>query len=335
MSRATLHVPLSRNRFWTAFMDPVERFFQAGLKLSHLRLLTLFDSLGQIRLVAERLNVTQPAVSKQLAELEAGLGVPVLARSGNRLYFTAVGETLMKRAREVFHQLEQARYEVDSLSSGISGKIAVGAVATVMPVFAPELVVELKKRAPHVNVSFFEATSDRLFPMLATGALDFVLSRTGPSNPDAAGFASQVIVDDPIVIVCGRDHPLATRRHVVATDLAGLPWILPPREAPTCLALESWLREAGLAFPDGCVQSISLQANEAMLASYPFLALMPLTVARRGANRAALTILPLPGARFLETVQLFYNGASANRVVPAALGCVASVQERLASALHA
>src|SRR6185437_3010689 len=92
-------------------MDPIERFFQAGLKLSHLRLLTMFDSLGQIRLVAEKLNVTQPAVSKQLAELEAGLGVPVLTRVGNRLFFTPVGETLMKRGREVFHQLEQARFE--------------------------------------------------------------------------------------------------------------------------------------------------------------------------------------------------------------------------------
>ncbi|MFM0091817.1 LysR family transcriptional regulator [Paraburkholderia sediminicola] len=93
-------------------VDPIERFFQAGLKLSHLRLLTLFDSLGQIRLVAEKLNVTQPAISKQLAELEAGLGVSVMTRVGNRLQLTAVGETLTRRAREVFHQLEQARYEV-------------------------------------------------------------------------------------------------------------------------------------------------------------------------------------------------------------------------------
>lgn len=262
-------------------MDPIERFFQAGLKLSHLRLLTMFDSLGQIRLVAEKLNVTQPAVSKQLAELEAGLGVPVLRRVGNRLFFTPVGETLMKRAREVFHQLEQARFEVDALTSGISGKVSVGAVATVMPVFAPQLVLELKKRAPHVNVSFFEATSDRLFPMLGAGALDFVLSRTGPPRADAAAFASHAVLDDPIVVVCGRDHPLAARRTISAADLVELPWILPPREAPTFLALQEWMHEHGLEFPDGCVQSISLQANEAMIGAYPFLALMPLAVDRK------------------------------------------------------
>ena len=314
-------------------MDPIERFFQAGLKLSHLRLLTMFDSLGQIRLVAEKLNVTQPAVSKQLAELEAGLGVPVLTRVGNRLFFTPVGETLMKRAREVFHQLEQARFEVDALTSGISGKVTVGAVATVMPVFAPELVTELKKRAPHVNVSFFEATSDRLFPMLAAGALDFVLSRTGPPRAEGAAFASHAVLDDPIVVVCGRDHPLAARRTIGAADLASLPWILPPREAPTFLALQAWMHEHGLEFPDGCVQSISLQANEAMIAAYPFLALMPLAVARQGVNREKLVILSLEGTRFLETVQLFYNHTSANPVLPVALACVETAKKRISTAI--
>jgi DNA-binding transcriptional LysR family regulator len=310
-------------------VDPIERFFQAGLKLNHLKLLTLFDSLGQIRLVAEKLNVTQPAVSKQLAELEAGLGTSVMTRVGNRLQLTAVGETLTRHAREVFHQLEQARYEVDALTSGLSGKISVGAVATVLPVFAPELILELKRRAPHVNVALQEATSDRLFPLLANGSLDFVLSRTEPVGFGKSEFASRPIMEDPIVVVCGRDHPLASRRNVVASDLAGSPWILPPKEAPTYLALHSWLEKAGGTFPDGCVQSISLATNEAMLANYPFLALMPLAVARQRAGRTGLVILALPGASFLETVQLFYSASSVNPVLAAALECVATVQNRL------
>ncbi|SDV46848.1 LysR family transcriptional regulator [Chitinasiproducens palmae] len=308
-------------------MDPVERFFQSGLKLSHLRLLTLFDAVGQIRLVAERLNLTQPAVSKQLAELEAGIGAPVLKRVGNRLFFTPLGEALLKRAREVFHQIEQARFEVDALTSGIHGKVSVGAVATVMPVFAPELVVEFKKRAPHVSVSLHEATSDRLFPMLSAGALDFVLSRTAPIGT-AERFASRTLLDDPIVVVCGRDHPLAGRRKLVPADLAGLPWVLPPREAPTFVALSRWLERAGIALPDGCVQSISLEANAAMIASYPFLGLMPLSAARRAAPRALLTVLPLRGARFLSVVRLYYTAASANPVLPVALRCVAAVERK-------
>ncbi|NYH25299.1 hypothetical protein [Paraburkholderia bryophila] len=77
------------------------------------------------------------------------------------------------------------------------------------------------------------------------------------------------------------------------------------------------------------MQSISLQTNEAMLASYPFLALMPLAVARKRAGRAGFVILAMPGASFLETVQLFYSSESVNPVLPVALECVAAVQERL------
>ncbi|QGZ65608.1 LysR family transcriptional regulator [Paraburkholderia acidisoli] len=315
-------------------MNPVERFFEAGLKLSHLRLLALFDSLGQIRLVAERLSITQPAVSKQLADLEAGLGVPVLERVGNRLRFTAVGEVLLRHAREVFHQIERARYEVDTLTSGLSGRIAVGAVPTVLAVFAPELVLELKKRAPHVSVLFHEATSDRLFAQLAAGSLDIVLSRNEPQEA-LEGLASHALLDDPIVIVCGRDHPLAARPALKRADLAGLPWILPPREAPTYLALERWLRSGGLELPAGCVQSVSLQANETMLGLYPFLALMPLTVARRGVAQGTLAILALKGARFLETVRLYYSEASPNPVLATSLDCVAVVKERIAMSLRA
>lgn len=315
-------------------MNPIERFFEAGLKLSHLRLLTLFDSLGQIRLVAERLNITQPAVSKQLADLETGLGAPVLERVGNRLRFTAVGEVLLRHAREVFHQIERARYEVDTLTSGLSGRIAVGAVPTVLAVFAPELVLELKKRAPQVSVSFHEATSDRLFAQLAAGGLDIVLSRTEP-HESLDGLASRALLDDPIVIVCGRDHPLAARRTVTRADLAGLPWILPPREAPTSLALERWLRSGGLEIPAGCVQSVSIQANEAMLGLYPFLALMPLTVARRGVAQGTQAILALKGARFLETVRLYYSETAPNPVLATSLDCVAAVKERVAASLRA
>ena len=306
-------------------MDALERFFQRGLKLSHLRLLTLFARLGQVRLVAETLHVTQPAVSRQLAELEAGVGTPVLTRVGNRLQFTATGEALLKRAREVLLQLEQARHEVDALSSGIVGAIAVGAVATVLPVVAPEFTLQIKRRAPNVNVSFFEATSDKLFPMLAAGALDFVFSRMDQPGP-TVGLTREYILDDPIVVVCGTHHPLAFRRDLASQDLAGMPWILPPQEAPAFLALSRWMELQGLAFPSGCVQSISMPTNEVLLKRYPFIGLMPSSLAHRGANKDEIKVLGLQDASFLGKVWLFRSEASVNPVIKPAMESVADMR---------
>jgi DNA-binding transcriptional LysR family regulator len=310
-------------------MEPIERFFERGLKLSHLRLVALFASLGQIRLVADRLHVTQPAISKQLAELEEGLGAAVLTRVGNRLQFTALGEALLKRAREVLLQLEQARHEVDALSTGISGAISIGAVATVLPVIAPELTLQLKKRAPNVSVSFLEDTSDKLFPRLASSELDLVFSRS-----EAPTLHCQVvgdrILEDPIVVVCGREHPLASRRPLVPSDLKGIPWILPPRDAPIAVALRKWLGDHDLTLPPGCVQSIYLVVNEALLKSYPFLGMMPLSVAKGEQHREDIRVLNLPGASFLPGVWAFHNHATVNPVVGAALDCVGVIRERFA-----
>ena len=307
-------------------MSHADRFFKTGLKLSHLRLLAHFSNLGQIRLVAERLNLSQPAVSKQLAELEAGVGAKVMVRVGNRLELTPVGEMLTRRAREIFHQIEQARFEVDTLTSGLFGRIAIGAVATVLPVATPDVVIEIKKRAPQVTVTLFEATSDRLFPMLEDGALDFALSRSPPPPSMAAKFAARTLLQDPIVIVCGRDHPLADRRKVLPAHFNALPWILPPREAPAYLALQAWLQSMGIELPNGCVHSISLETNEALLRSYPFIGLMPTSAARRGESRGSLRIVQMPGATFLETVTLYYRRDAESELLLTALECFTTVE---------
>ena len=302
-----------------------DRFFQRGLKLSHLRLLVLFATLGQVRLVAQRLHVSQPAVSKQIAELEAGVGAPVLQRVGNRLQFTAVGEALLRRAREVLLQLEQARHDVHALSRGISGSIAVGVVTTVLPVVGPEFTMRLKRRAPSVELRFQQGTSDVLYPLLAAGELDLVFSRM-PPPAQAAGLVGQALFEDPMVPVCGRDNPLAARRSLTVEDLRGMTWILPPPRSPTLAVLHAWLQAHGLDVPAGCVESTVLAFNQQLMQRYPFLALMPRSLAEQAAHEGALCVLSLPGASFLPKVWLFRNASSANPVVGIALECAQALQ---------
>lgn len=305
-----------------------ERFFEQRLKLSHLRLVTLLASLGQVRLVAEHLHVTQPAVSKQLAELQAGLGGPIVIRVGNRLQFTAMGEALLRHAREVLLRLEQARHEVDALSKGLSGSLAIGGVVTVMAVMAPALVLQLKSRAPNLDVSLVEATSDRLFPMLARGELDLLFSRVPPSGR-MAGVTGALVFRDPIVVACGRQHPLAARPRVVPADLAGMPWIVPGDESPAFIALDRWMRRHRLRLPPGCVRSNALSTIEKLLKAYPFLTLLSASMARTLAARAEVKVLALPGASFLGEVHVFHRDPAANPVVKAALECVEAVRQTL------
>ena len=307
-------------------MDPNDRFFQRGLKLNHLRLLVLFAGLGQIRLVAQHLHVTQPAVSRQLAELEAGVGAQVLQRVGNRLQFTPVGQALLRRAREVLLQLEQARHDIHALSRGISGTITVGGGNTVLPVIGAEFAMELKRLAPSVELRFQQGTSDALFPRLASGELDLVFSRVPPPATPTSELVGQALFTDPVVVVCGRDHPLAARRALEPADLRGMAWVLPPPGSPTFLALRAWMDEHGLDFPEGCVQSTVLGLNQQLLLRYPFLGLLPRSLAEQASQSGLLHVLHLPGASLLAQVWWYRNASSANPVVDLALECAQALQ---------
>lgn len=305
--------------------DPGERFFQRGLKLSQLRLLVLFAGLGQVRLVAQQLHLTQPAVSKQLAELEAGIGAPVLQRVGNRLCFTPVGEAMLRRAREVLLQLEQARHDVHALSRGISGSIAVGAGNTVLPVIGPAFAMAMRRRAPSVRLRFVQGTSDKLFPQLESGALDLVFSRDAPASSQSQ-LQGHGLFDDPVLLVCGRDSPLASRPSLVPGDLRDMPWILPPAAAPTFVALQDWMHRHGMEFPEGCVESTLLALNTELLLRYPFLALLPRSLAQKAAQAGQLHILKLHDASFLGRVWLWRNASSANPVVDVGVDCARTLQ---------
>lgn len=290
----------------------VEHFFERHLKLQHLRLLILFSTLGQVRLIAERLNVSQPAISKQIGEMENALGAAIFAREGNRLAFTPIGETLLKRAKEIFMNLEHAKQDLRALSEGMQGHIDIGGVATVLNSLAPKIILEIKKAAPQVSVSLTEGTSNHLFPELAAGNLDVVFSRTVPSQIAAGEFACKQIIDDPIVIVCGRQHPLAKQQGEISpSDLQGWQWVLPPKRSPTHTALNSWLHENHLFLPQGCVESISLAVNERLFENYNFLGLMPASSIPQGGD-SKIVRLNIPSCKLLDHVWVFYNNSPTN-----------------------
>ncbi|RYG56216.1 LysR family transcriptional regulator, partial [bacterium] len=155
----------------------IDRFFSSRIRISQIRMLVAIDDLKQLKKVAQLMNVTPPAISKQLAEIEDALGQKVLQRVGSRLEFTEVGAVLARHARTIIEQLARTRMEVDQLCAGVASKVGLGAVPTVAPFFLPALVNELKQRSPGSEIKLKEAQFDRLAPLLDDKTLDVVLAR--------------------------------------------------------------------------------------------------------------------------------------------------------------
>jgi len=292
----------------------IERFFNSGLKLNQLRILVALADLKQVKLVAEAFHVTQPAISKQIAEMENALGVDLIRRVGQRVEFTSFGTLLTNRAREIIHQLSHARKDFDSLLSGITGKIALGVATTVTPVLIPEAVVAFLRRAPNAEVSLLEGTADRLFPMLNDSQIDLVVART-PAPPDNEQLLDIAIASDPLVLAVSKQHPLAFRMTPDWQDLKGNQWILPPPSSPVYRAMEALLHQHGLSLPPGCIHSASLLANVGLLSRTSLIGLLPKTLALRYVNEETLAIVPLDVSSVLQHVHVILHKANSNPMI--------------------
>ncbi|VCU70717.1 HTH-type transcriptional regulator GbpR [Pigmentiphaga humi] len=296
----------------------IERFFSRRLRLSQVRVLVAIASAGQLKLVAEEMNVTPAAVSKQISEMEDALKHPILQRSGNGVVLTELGHLLARRGRELLDQLDRTRVEVEAMCTGQAGRIGIGAGYSLSALIFPALAFTLKRQTPNVTLSLKEGTFSYLAPMLADSTIDLVVARY-TTHRLISSFRQQTIFQDPMVVVCSAHHPLAAKSDVGWADLEGLPWILPEAGSPNREYLERDLAQHGLTVPPGCVESQTWTMNLELLTIYPFLAMLPLTLTRKYRFVTPMRVLPVSMEAGLGAVKAVWREDSDDVLVDLAL----------------
>lgn len=307
--------------------DPLERFFHATLRINHLRTLAALVQLGQVRRVAEAFHVTQSAISKQIAEIEAGLGEVVLRREGNAVVLTPIGQRLALRATDILEQLERTRHEIAALRVGLSGRIVLGAVATVTAWLVPQAIRRLKERAPRVAFSLEEGTAAQLLRRLAERSIDLAVVRMW--QPIAhEGLSSRILMDEDMVIAVGAGHPMAIRKDVSWEDLMDCSWFIPRAGSAAHAALAALLASHGLAIPEAAVESISMTLNLALLAGGDFVGLLPRYLASDLAAEGRVAILPLDTAGLLSETRVFWRNDDHDATCALVLDCLVDASQQ-------
>jgi len=156
--------------------------------------------------------VTQPAISKALAELERGLGVKLFERSARGVNPTVYGECLIRHARTMLDQLAQTRDELRGLVTGTSGKVCIGALSSTVNTLLPQSLVLLKSRSPGTNVLVRENTQEVLLPDLWNGKLDLLIGRL-PAMHAARGLEEKILFSQPVRIIARRHHALTRKKN--------------------------------------------------------------------------------------------------------------------------
>ncbi len=148
-----------------------------NLKLRQLRLLVALDSERKLQLAAERLNITQSAASKMLAEIEAVARVPLFERTARGVEPTAYGTILIRGGRSVLADLDRVTNEFAGYRSGELGTVSVGTVAKPSIDLVVDVMQYLGEKLHRVNISLDVSTSPPLITRLLALELDFVVAR--------------------------------------------------------------------------------------------------------------------------------------------------------------
>lgn len=195
-------------------------------ELRKLRILRTLRERGTVTATAEALHMTPSAVSQQLTNLSAQLGVPLLEAHGRRVRLTDAARLVLGHAEAVFEQLERADAALAAYARGEAGEVRVGAFSTAVPALVVPAVRALRATHPAVTVRVREAEAAEAYDLLAAGEVDLALSLAAEA-PSAADprFTRLPLLTDPLDIALPPDHPLATAPGLALTDLAAEPWI--------------------------------------------------------------------------------------------------------------
>jgi DNA-binding transcriptional LysR family regulator len=287
-------------------MAQLDWYLRANLRPRHLHLLVALDDFRNIGKVAASLHVTQPAVSKSLAELEKGLGIKLFERTARGVNPTAYGECLIRHARTLLTDLTQARDELRGLMSGTAGNLRIGALSTAAHSFLPHSLALLKKRSPNTNVVVNEGTMESLLPDLWSGKLDLIVGRL-PSDRSVPGLEERILAEEAVTLVAGRHHPLAARRQLRWPDLAGYPWVLPPVGALLRAPLERAFELHAMPMPMNCVETLSAHLLCSYLQLTDAIAFIGKDVSRHYESLGLISILPLELPRLMRPVGVVWN----------------------------
>jgi DNA-binding transcriptional LysR family regulator len=256
---------------------------------------------------AARLNLSQPPLSRQLAALEASLGVTLIERSPRSVTLTAAGERFYADAKAILAAVEQAVSNAQAAAHGDAGKLSIGftmcSAYSVVPGYARVFGVAY----PEVALNLREVVSNDLAAQVLAGQIDAAIMF--PNVPDK-GLVMRTILREPLCVALSRSHPRARARRLKIGQLAGEPFVLASEEVAPSLraAILDHCRSGGFE-PDIRFEVQLQQTVLSLVDEGVGVALVPSSM--RKAQLAGVVFRPLVDAPQIEQV-LAWSPANRN-----------------------
>ncbi|HEY0140037.1 MAG TPA: LysR family transcriptional regulator [Thermoanaerobaculia bacterium] len=187
------------------------------VEIRHLQLVDAITAAGSVTAAAERLHVTQSALSHQLREIEDRLGTPLFLRVNRRLSLAPAGQRLLDSARRVLTELRSAEEDIERLANHQDGLLRVSTECYTSYHWLPSLLKSFRRRFPGVELEIVPEVRRNVTAALLDRQIDLALVFNARRD---ARLKLHPLFEDEIVVIVANDHPLAGRPFVCASDLA-------------------------------------------------------------------------------------------------------------------
>lgn len=272
------------------------------MRLQQLQLLLTLARTGSMRASAVALNVTQPALTKALRQLEEEFGATLVLRSPKGVRLAPAGEMLAARAATVVREIERAREELSALTRHTQTTLNVGVSPAAALMLAANTISAFQSRWPDVRIHLVDALYPKALEQLRSGELDLAL---GPLPPAGIGrdLNARALIDSPSVIVLKQGHPLAKARML--HELADARWLLSgPRLGPGD-PMHLGFVQRGMPEPRVMLECESFSTLLAVLPGMNTLALVPARFYEVHGPRMGLAALDLQEELPATTIHIF------------------------------
>jgi DNA-binding transcriptional LysR family regulator len=251
------------------------------LRLRDLHVLLMAVQCGSMAKAARRLAVSQPAISKSIADLEHTLGVRLLDRGPRGVEPTMYGSALVRRGLAVFGELREAVNEIEFIANPTAGEVRIGCNESLSVALLPAVIERLSVQHPAVTVHLSPMSRPITLEIqqLRERSVDFLIGRGIFPIPED-DLNAEVLFEEPLLVVAGIRSPWVRRRKLELADVVDARWILyPPNEPPGTL-VEQAFRLQGLAMPRPSVTTSSFHLREALLTEGDYLTVVPACMLR-------------------------------------------------------
>jgi DNA-binding transcriptional LysR family regulator len=262
------------------------------LRVRHFALLLSLDRLRSVSRVAAELDLSQPAVTKSLREIEEVFLAPLFIRSRRGLEPTATGTAVLAYARLAMADTEALGRELAAIEAGLQGRLRIGLIPYVSPAMIDAACRYGLEQQPRLAVAVREGTTDELVAALRAHELDIVIARAFYAPGDDM---MQVTLygEEPAIVVPAAAAPRLTAGALDWLQLVELDWILPPGHTPIRRTINTMFATAGAVAPNPIVETYSVKTMATLLRTQPrAIAIVPRAVAEELATIGNAAILP-------------------------------------------